>query len=52
MILGTQGRPVSPADEIRIDAPEGEPGELLVRGPPPTGTGPRGHLTIPVGGGQ
>jgi 2,3-dihydroxybenzoate-AMP ligase len=23
VVLGTQGRPVSPADEIRIDAPEG-----------------------------
>ncbi|MEV6055927.1 AMP-binding protein [Streptomyces sp. NPDC052107] len=33
VVLTTQGRPVSPADEIRIDAPEGEAGELLVRGP-------------------
>jgi 2,3-dihydroxybenzoate-AMP ligase len=35
----TQGRPISPADEIRIvdtegrDVPEGEQGELLTRGP-------------------
>lgn len=33
VVLTTQGRPLSPADEIRIDAPEGETGELLVRGP-------------------
>ncbi|MET9531089.1 AMP-binding protein [Streptomyces sp. NPDC006649] len=32
-VLGTQGRPVSPADEIRIDAPAGQTGELLARGP-------------------
>ncbi|MFE0172212.1 (2,3-dihydroxybenzoyl)adenylate synthase [Streptomyces sp. NPDC059002] len=38
-VLGTQGRPLSPDDEIRIvdadgkDVPEGEPGELLARGP-------------------
>lgn len=37
--LGTQGRPLSPADEIRIvgdsgdDAPEGSVGELWCRGP-------------------
>ncbi|NDZ83115.1 AMP-binding protein [Streptomyces sp. SID10853] len=31
-VLGTRGRPVSPADEIRIDAP-GPTGELLARGP-------------------
>jgi 2,3-dihydroxybenzoate---[aryl-carrier protein] ligase len=35
----TQGRPISPADEIRVvdtdgnDVPAGEPGELLTRGP-------------------
>ncbi|MGW2316555.1 AMP-binding protein [Streptomyces sp. NPDC001680] len=33
VVLTTQGRPLSPADEIRIDAPEGEAGELLTRGP-------------------
>ena len=39
MVVGTQGRPVSPADEILIvgpddqPVPEGEPGELLTRGP-------------------
>jgi 2,3-dihydroxybenzoate-AMP ligase len=33
VVLTTQGRPVSPADEIRIDAAAGEAGELLVRGP-------------------
>ncbi|MET9605932.1 AMP-binding protein [Streptomyces sp. NPDC006512] len=38
-VLTTQGRPLSPADEIRIvdadgkDVPDGEPGELLARGP-------------------
>ncbi len=38
-IVETQGRPVSPADEIRIvdeddrDVPPGEPGNLLARGP-------------------
>ncbi|MFD0032627.1 (2,3-dihydroxybenzoyl)adenylate synthase [Streptomyces sp. NPDC127172] len=38
-VLTTQGRPLSPDDEIRIvdvdgaDVPEGEPGELLARGP-------------------
>lgn len=38
-ILSTQGRPLSPDDEIRIvdadgkDVPDGEPGELLARGP-------------------
>jgi 2,3-dihydroxybenzoate-AMP ligase len=39
VIVGTQGRPVSPDDEIRIVGPDdtpvadGEPGELLTRGP-------------------
>ncbi|GHJ35186.1 (2,3-dihydroxybenzoyl)adenylate synthase [Streptomyces sp. TS71-3] len=39
LICTTQGRPLSPADEIRIvddlgrDVPDGEPGELLTRGP-------------------
>ncbi|HYY88727.1 MAG TPA: AMP-binding protein [Chloroflexota bacterium] len=38
-IVGSQGRPCSPADEIRIvdeddrDVPPGEPGNLLARGP-------------------
>ncbi|MEU5432113.1 AMP-binding protein [Streptomyces sp. NPDC020719] len=38
-VLTTQGRPLSPDDEIRVadadgkDVPDGEPGELLVRGP-------------------
>ncbi|MEU3838468.1 AMP-binding protein [Streptomyces sp. NPDC028635] len=38
-ILTTQGRPVSPADEVRVvdaddrDVPPGETGELLTRGP-------------------
>ncbi|MFG2873621.1 (2,3-dihydroxybenzoyl)adenylate synthase [Streptomyces sp. NPDC048337] len=38
-LLSTQGRPLSPDDEIRIvdadgkDVPDGEPGELLARGP-------------------
>jgi 2,3-dihydroxybenzoate---[aryl-carrier protein] ligase len=39
LVLTTQGRPLCPADEIRIVAPDGtevapgEPGELLTRGP-------------------
>ncbi|MFI8277735.1 (2,3-dihydroxybenzoyl)adenylate synthase [Streptomyces sp. NPDC085929] len=38
-VLTTQGRPLSPDDEVRIvgvdgkDVPDGEPGELLARGP-------------------
>ncbi|KUL38911.1 2,3-dihydroxybenzoyl adenylate synthase [Streptomyces sp. NRRL F-4489] len=38
-VLTTQGRPLSPDDEIRVadadgnDVPDGEPGELLARGP-------------------
>ncbi|MFE9568158.1 (2,3-dihydroxybenzoyl)adenylate synthase [Streptomyces sp. NPDC006692] len=38
-VVATQGRPLSPDDEIRIvdadgkDVPDGEPGELLARGP-------------------
>lgn len=38
-LFATQGRPLSPDDEIRIiavdgkDVPDGEPGELLARGP-------------------
>ncbi|MCK7626538.1 AMP-binding protein [Streptomyces sp. RS10V-4] len=47
--LGTQGRPLSPDDEIRIvdadgkDVPGGEPGELLARGP----STPRGYYRAP-----
>jgi 2,3-dihydroxybenzoate-AMP ligase len=39
VICATQGRPMSPADEVRLvdeldrDVPEGEPGSLLTRGP-------------------
>jgi salicylate---CoA ligase len=39
VICGTQGRPMSPADEVRLvdeldqDVAEGEPGSLLTRGP-------------------
>jgi 2,3-dihydroxybenzoate-AMP ligase len=39
LVIGTQGRPLSPADEIRVvdedghDVPPGETGELLTRGP-------------------
>ncbi|MEY9989280.1 2,3-dihydroxybenzoate-AMP ligase [Streptomyces sp. V4I8] len=39
LVTGTQGRPMSPADEIRVvdaddrDVPPGESGELLTRGP-------------------
>ncbi|OXY94020.1 (2,3-dihydroxybenzoyl)adenylate synthase [Streptomyces diastatochromogenes] len=43
VVLTTQGRPVSPADEIRIDAPGGQAGELLVRGP----YTPRGYYRSP-----
>ena len=48
-VLTTQGRPLSPDDEIRIvdvdgrDAPDGEPGELLARGP----YTPRGYYRAP-----
>ncbi|MGW6708824.1 AMP-binding protein [Streptomyces sp. NPDC054956] len=48
-VLGTQGRPLSPDDQIRIvdaegeDLPAGEPGELLIRGP----YTPRGHYRAP-----
>ena len=49
MICSTQGRPVSPADEVRLvdaddrDVPEGEPGSLLTRGP----YTPRGYYRAP-----
>ncbi|MGW7103095.1 AMP-binding protein [Streptomyces sp. NPDC054838] len=45
----TQGRPLSPDDEIRLvgpdgkDVPDGQPGELLVRGP----CTPRGYYRAP-----
>lgn len=48
-IISTQGRPVSPADEIRIvdedgkDVPEGTPGLILTRGP----YTPRGYYRAP-----
>ncbi|MER6196252.1 AMP-binding protein [Streptomyces sp. NPDC001586] len=48
-VLTTQGRPLSPDDEIRLvdadgkDVPEGEPGELLARGP----YTPRGYYRAP-----
>lgn len=49
VILTTQGRPISPADEIRIvdesgaPVPAGQPGELLTRGP----YTPRGYFAAP-----
>ncbi|MFE6157723.1 AMP-binding protein [Streptomyces sp. NPDC056486] len=48
-VLTTQGRPLSPDDEIRLvdadgkDVPDGEPGELLARGP----YTPRGYYRAP-----
>ncbi|MFD7258225.1 (2,3-dihydroxybenzoyl)adenylate synthase [Streptomyces sp. NPDC059874] len=48
-VLTTQGRPLSPDDELRIvdgdgkDVPDGEPGELLARGP----YTPRGYYRAP-----
>ncbi|MER5967666.1 AMP-binding protein [Streptomyces sp. NPDC002057] len=48
-VFTTQGRPLSPDDEIRLvgaggeDVPDGEPGELLVRGP----YTPRGYYRAP-----
>ena len=39
IVCGTQGRPLSPDDEVRlvdevdVDVPDGEPGSLLTRGP-------------------
>ncbi|MFE5541658.1 (2,3-dihydroxybenzoyl)adenylate synthase [Streptomyces sp. NPDC056519] len=48
-VLTTQGRPLSPDDEIRIvgadgeEVPDGEPGELLARGP----YTPRGYYRAP-----
>jgi len=49
VICGTQGRPLSPGDEVRIvdadgrDLPDGEPGALLTRGP----YTPRGYYLAP-----
>ena len=49
VICGTQGRPLSPGDEVRIvdgggnDRPDGEPGTLLTRGP----YTPRGYYLAP-----
>jgi 2,3-dihydroxybenzoate-AMP ligase len=49
VICGTQGRPLSPGDEVRIvdadgrDLPGGEPGALLTRGP----YTPRGYYRAP-----
>jgi salicylate---CoA ligase len=49
VIRGTQGRPLSPGDEIRIvdadghDLPDGRPGALLTRGP----YTPRGYYRAP-----
>ncbi|MFC0437623.1 (2,3-dihydroxybenzoyl)adenylate synthase [Kutzneria buriramensis] len=49
IIHTTQGRPVSPADEVRLvdefdrDVPDGEPGSLLTRGP----YTPRGYYRAP-----
>jgi 2,3-dihydroxybenzoate-AMP ligase len=49
VIRTTQGRPVSPADEVRLvdefdrDVPDGQPGSLLTRGP----YTPRGYYRAP-----
>ena len=49
VICTTQGRPLSPGDEVRIvdasgrDLPDGEPGALLTRGP----YTPRGYFRAP-----
>lgn len=49
VICGTQGRPLSPGDQVRIvdaeghDLPDGEPGALLTRGP----YTPRGYYRAP-----
>jgi 2,3-dihydroxybenzoate-AMP ligase len=49
VICTTQGRPMSPADEVRLvdeldeDVPDGEPGSLLTRGP----YTPRGYYRAP-----
>lgn len=33
VVFGTQGRPISDADELVIEGPDGEPGEILEKGP-------------------
>jgi salicylate---CoA ligase len=49
VICGTQGRPLSPGDQVRIvdaggnDLPDGQPGALLTRGP----YTPRGYYRAP-----
>jgi len=49
VICGTQGRPLSPGDEVRVvdadgcDLPDGQPGALLTRGP----YTPRGYYRAP-----
>ena len=49
VVCRTQGRPLSPADEVRLvdeqdrDVPDGEPGSLLTRGP----CTPRGYYRAP-----
>ncbi|MCO1659485.1 (2,3-dihydroxybenzoyl)adenylate synthase [Pseudonocardia humida] len=49
VVCTTQGRPLSPADEVRLvdeldrDVPDGEPGSLLTRGP----YTPRGYYRAP-----
>ena len=49
VICGTQGRPLSPGDEVRVvdadgrDRPDGQPGALLTRGP----YTPRGYYRAP-----
>lgn len=49
VVCTTQGRPLSPADEVRLvdaddcDVPDGEPGSLLTRGP----NTPRGYYRAP-----
>jgi len=54
VICGTQGRPLSPGDEVRIvdadgtDLPDGEPGALLTRGP----YTPRGYYRAPEQNGR
>lgn len=54
VICSTQGRPVSPADEVRLvdaddnDVPDGQPGSLLTRGP----YTPRGYYRAPEQNGR
>jgi 2,3-dihydroxybenzoate-AMP ligase len=54
VVCGTQGRPLSPDDEVRLvderdrDVPEGEPGSLLTRGP----YTPRGYFRAPEQNGR